>query len=46
VLSDLVHPFTVWTYKDLSDPVRYRSRKIKIRFLSPDEVQKLTDARP
>lgn len=46
ILSDLIQPLTVWTYKDLSDPVRYSNQKIRIRFLSPEEVKPLAEARP
>ena len=38
-LADLVGPYTVWTYKDLSDPVPHTNRKIRIRFLKPEEVR-------
>ena len=44
--ADLIGPYTIWTYKDLSDPVPYVDRKIRIRFLEPEEVVDITIVNP
>ncbi|MCL5674373.1 MAG: hypothetical protein M1501_01340 [Candidatus Omnitrophica bacterium] len=40
-LAPLVSPFSIWTYKDESDPTLWNTPKIQLRFLSSQKAATL-----
>lgn len=43
MLDELTPPFSLWTYKDLSNPDEWGRPKLRLRFLSPTEVKPLVE---